>query len=624
MTLIHRKILSFLENEKLEQGLVDKLIVSAFLIINDINVKHNLFIKNLIITDSEELKTLDKFITLFKRNNQEISFEVLIKIFEFVVSPTDKEVNGAIYTPKYIREYIVKETSNKLKKSNLIGDIACGCGGFLYDYAILIHHKFKKTFSRIFKDNIYGIDITEYSITRTKILLSLLAISHGEDKKEFKFNLYIGNSLSFDWSINNNIKKNNGFDIIVGNPPYVGATRIDEKSKKLLKNWSVTSVGKADLYIPFFEIGIHWLTKEGVLGYITVNTFYKSVNGRAVRSFFAKNEFKFKLIDFGGEQVFNSRNTYTCICIISNSKGNISFVKTKSEQLKELKEKDFATISYNSFTPTKAWMLNKKSVEQNIKKIEQAGQSLGSLFDIKNGFATLRNKIFLFKPTSRENGHYILKEEGKTYKIETAICRDAIKPNILKHEDELNILKEKLIFPYESSQNLFGEDSKEISLIKKEKFKNQFIHTYNYLSEHKEILAKRDKGKRKYEEWYAYGRTQALNLKGKKLLFPYLSNKPYFVYTDDEDLMFYNGYAIISNDEQELKVLQKLLHSDIFWYYIKHTSKPYSSDYFALAKNYIKNFGICELSKDEKEIVLSLNGLEEINKFFFEKYQIEL
>ena len=171
---------------------------------------------------------------------------------------------------------------------------------------------------------------------------------------------------------------------------------------------------------------------------------------------------------------------------------------------------------------------------------------------------------------------------------------------------------------------MFGGDQKTLSLIQESIFKEKFKGTYEYLKEHKSELAQRDKGKRSYENWYAYGRSQALNVKGKKLLFPYISNKPYFVYTDDEDLLFYNGYAIISDSEEELKVLQKLLTSSIFWYYIKHTSKPYAHDYFALSKNYIKNFGVYNFNSKDKEYLLNTCCPEQINSFFEEKYQIEI
>ncbi|MCF6358445.1 MAG: hypothetical protein L3J54_11630, partial [Draconibacterium sp.] len=117
-------------------------------------------------------------------------------------------------------------------------------------------------------------------------------------------------------------------------------------------------------------------------------------------------------------------------------------------------------------------------------------------------------------------------------------------------------------------------------------------------------------------------RTQALNDLGKKLLFPYMAGQPYFVYTDQDDLLLYAGYAVYFDSERELKVLKRILESKVFWYYIKKTSKPYSGNYFALAKNYVKDFGICNLNENEKNYLLTTNSSEDRNDFLFKKYNI--
>ncbi|MBA4319778.1 MAG: hypothetical protein C0412_15370, partial [Flavobacterium sp.] len=155
-------------------------------------------------------------------------------------------------------------------------------------------------------------------------------------------------------------------------------------------------------------------------------------------------------------------------------------------------------------------------------------------------------------------------------------------------------------------------------------FKKEYSNTYKYLTSQKDILSKRDKGNRKYEEWYAYGRNQALLISGYKLLLPYITSEPCFVYTENQDLLFYNGYAIFSDSKEELLILQKILMSKIFWFYIEKTSKPYAGNYFSVAKNYIKNFGVCDLSEEEKIGLLNLNDKNKINEFLLDKYKIAL
>ena len=628
---MNQNLLKYLKGYSYNTGDINRLMVSSFLITNDISSVQNNFISNFIISEGEEFEQLTEFNSLLQ--NDSFSIEDLIELFEFVISPVDKEINGAVYTPQYIREYIVDETIKNDKEHKIIsnlkfGDIACGCGGFFITIVNTIKQQTNKSYFEIFKHNIFGLDIQSYSIERTKILLSLLAISNGEDCTEFDFNLFVGNALNFDWKSVEAINENNGFDIIVGNPPYVGSTKIDDESKQLLKNWSVSSSGKSDLYIPFFEIGLENLNNSGILGYITVNTFYKSLNGRSVRNYFSKNKFDLSIVDFGGEQLFKKRSTYTCICVIGKtpSKG-ISYVKTASDNIGSLKSKDFISIKYESLNDFDGWHLISEKKKKIIFKIENAGVPLGKKFEIRNGFATLHNDLYVFKPIRESEDFYFLEKGGQEFKIEKGICRNAIKPNTLKSELELVKNTEKLIFPYlimDGETDLFDKSKKTLKIIDEEHFKNNYPNAYKYLLLYKDELSLRDKGGREYEKWYAFGRNQALTLHGYKLLFPYISSTPCFVFTEDKHLLFYNGYAILSESIIELRILQKILMSKIFWYYIKSTSKPYSGKFFSIAKNYVKNFGICDLTQQDKEELLDLNNPNEIDDFLMKKYKIQI
>lgn len=631
---INQQIFAFLKSYSFDPKKVDRLIVSAFVKINKFDKVINKLIQNLIIEEgNEEGFKLASFILLFEKYEQTFNLEELIELFEFVISPAEKEVNGAVYTPQYIRGYIVAETLKKVDErksiSNLkFGDIACGCGGFFVTIVNAIRQQANLSYFEIFKNNIFGLDIQSYSIERTKILLSLLAISNGEDYTTFEFNLFRGNALDFDWKSVKAINENNGFDIIVGNPPYVGSVKIDDESKQLLKNWSVSSTGKSDLYIPFFEIGMENLNNTGILGYITVNTFYRSLNGRSVRSYFSKNKFDLSIVDFGGEQLFKKRSTYTCICIIGKTPSNyIAYVKTSSDNIGNLDSKDFISINYESLNDFDGWHLISEKKKKIISKIESTGVPLGKKFEIRNGFATLHNDLYVFKPVRETDDFYFLKNDREEFKIEKGICRNAIKPNTLKSELEIEKNTEKLIFPYlviNGEVDLLKTVTRTLKIIEEDAFKKNYPNAYNYLLFHKNELSERDKGEGNYETWYAFGRNQALTLHGYKLLFPYISSNPCFVFTEDKDLLFYNGYAILSESTLELKILQKILMSKFFWYYIKFTSKPYSGKFFSLAKNYVKNFGICDLTEQDKTTLLTLKDSRGIDDFLTEKYEIQI
>lgn len=96
----------------------------------------------------------------------------------------------------------------------------------------------------------------------------------------------------------------------------MGASKIDLESRGLLKKWSVAKYGKADLYIPFFQIALENLKKNGWLGYITVNNFYRSLNGRGVREYFSTNKFNLMMIDFGSNKCFEQGQP-TLVCVLS-------------------------------------------------------------------------------------------------------------------------------------------------------------------------------------------------------------------------------------------------------------------------------------------------------------------
>lgn len=64
------------------------------------------------------------------------------------------------------------------------------------------------------------------------------------------------------------------------------------------------------------------------------------------------------------------------------------------------------------------------------------------------------------------------------------------------------------------------------------------------------------------------------------------------------------------------------MESDIFWYYIKNTSKPYSGNYYSLNSTYINNFGVCELDDQEKEFLINENDKVILKEFFAEKYKV--
>ena len=593
---------------------VDRLIISAFFKVNQIVTPQNLFLRSYIIskTDDKEFILLNEFIYHLQKEILRFDFEELIKLFEFVISPSDRIVNGAVYTPENIREYIIQHTlQNQENIANItIADIACGCGGFLYTAAKSLKETLDITYSEIFQNHIYGLDIQGYSAKRTEILLSLLALTEGEDEEVYHFNIYEGDALSFKWE--DHIENFTGFTAIVGNPPYVRLRSLNPETKLLLKNWEVCKTGLTDLYIPFFQIGIENLAEGGVLGYITMNSFFKSLNGRALRDYFKNKTLGLRIIDFGADQIFKAKNTYVCICFIQNEiQDSLEYASIEGHDLNE--EITYERLPYSILNSKTGWNLRNNNA---ITRIENNGDAFGSIYKTRHGIATLKNDIYIFRPADEDADFYYL-QNGRRFQIEKDICKDIVNSNKLSRERDIETLKEKVIFPY-------NNDNGNVNVLNEEFIRDTYPMAYEYLQYKREILSTRDKGKgADYENWYAFGRTQSLDKMEHKLFFPKFSDvTPKYIIDADDSLLFYNGMAVIGDSAEELILAKKIMESSVFWYYIKTTSKPYSSKYYSLNGTYINNFGVCELNENEREYVIRETNQDLLNEFFEEKYGV--
>ncbi|RZJ50485.1 MAG: hypothetical protein EOO19_03115 [Chryseobacterium sp.] len=422
---------------------------------------------------------------------------------------------------------------------------------------------------------------------------------------------YIGNSLTFDWGANCElILLNDGFDLIVGNPPYVCSRNMDETTLELIKGWKVASSGHPDLYIPFFQIGIENLNQNGLLGYITVNTFTKSVNGRMLREYFDEEDINLTLINFGGEQVFHDRSTYTCICFIRRGNGSVHYIRTLSTELQNLDLNALQQFDYAELNHHDGWnLVNDQDILNFITKIESTGLPFKNLYNTRNGIATLKNDVYKFTPTHHDADFYYFSINGVMHAVEKGICRDIINANKIKNFEDLNRLKEKIIFPYDENTLILSE----VELI------STYPKAYAYLTFHRTILSNRDKGKGKdkYDAWYAYGRRQSMDINAFKLFFPHICERPTFVLCKERDLLFYNGIAIVSNDLQELLVIKKIMESELFYKYIKNTTKDYASGYISMSRNYLKNFGVPSMTFEQQELFLNSRNSDDILNHYY-------
>lgn len=609
-----QRIFPFLKrNLPQDPFLINRIFVSIYLIYNKVEA-YNQFIERYVISETDkDYEELGKVLAfLDKQNVKMINLEDMIKLFEFVISPSDRIVTGAIYTPKKIRKYILDACLRKgTDLSHIrIADIACGCGGFLMDAARMIHEATKMPYRDIFKRCIYGIDVQNYSIERCQILLNLLALTEGEIV-DFDFNLLCADTLDFksdEWNSNFD-----HFDVIVGNPPYVCGRNMEDDTRLKTKWYEVCDSGSTDLYIPFFQIAVEMLNDEGKIGYITMNSFLKSLNARKLRAFFVDNQFDIHIVDFRGYQVFKGKSTYTCLFFLEKEKSKALHYSC-DEQVKLAKRMHYEDIPWNLLDAEKGWNLNQNKV---ANKIESVGTPLFEFCQTRHGIATLSNKTYIFLPNKEDDKYYYLEKEDVSYPIEKTLCKDIVNSNKLNSEKALVDLVHKAIFPY-----VIDKSGKAV-LINEEVIQAKYPCAYSYLQSQRETLDKRDKGKvGDYPAWYAYGRTQSLVMPAIKMFFPKIANKPLnCVIVENSNLLLYNGMAFVGDDMRKMKILQKVLESDIFWNYVVANSKPYTSGYYSLNGSNIKNFGVPKFTKAEEEELLRLEDKGAVNQWLSSFYE---
>lgn len=577
--------------------------------------KNNLVITNSIILstylEKVELKKIEGIVEYILQSDLIESLDDLIKCFELLIINDDKKNRGMVYTPYPVKEYILESVMVQDTPPCII-DPACGCGSFLVTAAQKLKDKYLLSYKEIFSNYIYGVDIDKHSITKANILFELLLIESGDPSTKKNMHLICGNSLEL---LSGSIYLHK-FDIVIGNPPYVRAKNIEDCVKESLRKWSVCA-GNIDLYIPFYQLGIQLLKEEGKLGYISPNTFLQSVNGRKLRTYLYKNESEIKILDFRETQAFKEITHYACICIIDKSKKTRIIKYALLNGHNSLYQYDFTEYSMETYLEDSAWRFGNEKIDKCIACIEKQPYKLED-FKIRNGLATLKNDLFIFDPYREDEKYYYRTYGNNIYKIEKDICIDIAKPNVMRNEKDLEDKIEKGIFPYIFSNGKY-------MIIPENSLSKMYPEAYAFLLEYKNDLLNRDKGKtEKYPAWYAYGRTQGMANQGKKLLIPYMAEKGVAILSLNEELLFYCGYAVFSDDVKILEILKRIIESKVFTYYILNTSKPYSKGYMSLAKNYIKNFGIPLLDDKQTNKLLELKTGDELESYIADLYGLEL
>jgi predicted type IV restriction endonuclease len=110
------------------------------------------------------------------------------------------------------------------------------------------------------------------------------------------------------------VRENPGFDVIVGNPPYVSVTRIAADDREYLLELYETAEGRFDLYITFLERGLNVLRQDGIISFINPIKFAIYANGRKLRQMLLRALTLEEIVDISQcDDVFHDPSTYPCM-----------------------------------------------------------------------------------------------------------------------------------------------------------------------------------------------------------------------------------------------------------------------------------------------------------------------
>jgi len=202
---------------------------------------------------------------------------------------------------------------------------------------------------------------------------------------------------------------NNGFDIVIGNPPYIQLQNNGGELAKLYEGCGYSTFARTgDIYCLFYERGWQLLKKDGHLCYITSNKWMRAGYGEKTRDFFANKTNPLLLIDFAGVKIFESATVDTNILLFSraNNQHKTTCAITNKQNKDSVKNlSDFVQQQHTvcDFSTSDSWVIL-SPIEQSIKrKIEAVGTPLKDWdINIYRGVLTGCNEAFIIDSTKRK------------------------------------------------------------------------------------------------------------------------------------------------------------------------------------------------------------------------------
>ena len=215
--------------------------------------------------------------------------------------------------------------------------------------------------------------------------------------------------------------ENDGFDIVIGNPPYLGIQGIIKASpqcEKIYKNNFYSATGYYDLYVLFVENGIKkMINSTGILNFIMPHSWIVAEFGKGLRKMITNSYHFKKFITFGAYKVFNA-STYTSLVWFDKNKEKtecLYYEVTKDlennrqieEELRKIDESNLECIDMSTFNDS-PWVFANKFSLNIMNKLSSKGKIVKDCFKgVLKGITSGDNKAFCFKKIEEDDDYYI-------------------------------------------------------------------------------------------------------------------------------------------------------------------------------------------------------------------------
>jgi len=573
--------------------------------------------------------------------------------------------------------YLKGKTPRQANELKII-DPACGSGSFLigaYDFLLNWHldwylnnkekakDKIIKTRDdhyvlatsekkRILLNNIYGVDIDAQAVETTKLSLYLKVLegeSNESVQKQLSLfneralpdigdNIKCGNTLvrndidltsvdletkykinpfQFDIEFKSIFKrKKKGFDVIIGNPPYLRVQGLNEFHGNEIAYYSEkykSAVKRYDMYLLFIERSFDLLNSTGELGFICPHKFTIADSGSGLRNFLIEKSAISKMISFDYNLIFDKASTYTCLLYLSKKKKKqFSFIETPELKtsgvkrfLRDLSNTEFDAIKYKSLSDD-PWVLSSDDEATILAKISENSEfdKVGEIFkEIMVGMQTGIDDIhilkFIKKNKKKKTITFFSDEEQGEIEIEELLVRPLLKGDDIKRYEPLNADK-YVLYPYKLEQN-------KTKILEESELKKQFPLGYAYLVKHKKKLKdKRIAQKTNATYWYSCHRSKDMNVfESERVLMPYANLGCNLTIAPKGSYHNTKAYSLVKNDgvNEDYKYFLAFLNSNLMWWYQTKTGNVIRGGYYTLTKNFVENFRIPRIDfKNKKDV----------------------